>query len=392
MMKKCKALNGGGIYSTISTMEQFIINEEVYFEECEAFSTSLQQGRGGAIYINVGQDAPYEFTVGVNLHFNLNKASQYGRDLFIYCKNIIVMKPDRRILYDMLNETYDKVNAIFGTEYALETELGRPQMIDFDILSLMLPYYNDIIYISQDQSISENTYKCGRIYLPCVTLSYAEGKVITPEWNADTVPLDRTGAQQINYTYIIFQGIEVTLPFETEVDNVVIRGAFPDEYLFATQRGILIFTQSGQIICSDLSQWQQQGQLDQRSINQNFYIHHLEFVLTEDSEIKSIIKIIGSSSHNNYGRNVELKIEDIIIYQESSLYNITCGFLVAEPIITQLVRISIVDVIAEDIYMIDTALIDLQYEPDVIQLDNILSNQHSKVANQIQKFLLLKKD
>ncbi|KAA6357326.1 MAG: hypothetical protein EZS28_047147, partial [Streblomastix strix] len=66
------------------------------------------------------------------------------------------------------------------------------------------------------QSISENTYKCGRIYLPCVTLSYAEGKVITPEWNADTVPLDRTGAQQINYTYIIFQGIEVTLPFETE--------------------------------------------------------------------------------------------------------------------------------------------------------------------------------
>ncbi|KAA6390444.1 MAG: hypothetical protein EZS28_014031, partial [Streblomastix strix] len=87
IMKKCIALNGGGIYSTILTMEQFLINEEVYFEECEAFSTSIQQGRGGAIYINVGQDAPYEFTVGVNLHFNLNKASQYGRDLFIYCKN-----------------------------------------------------------------------------------------------------------------------------------------------------------------------------------------------------------------------------------------------------------------------------------------------------------------
>ncbi|KAA6356842.1 MAG: hypothetical protein EZS28_047631, partial [Streblomastix strix] len=65
IMKKCKALNGGGIYTSILAMEQFIIAEEAYFEECEAFSTSLQQGRGGAIYINVGQDAPYEFIIGV---------------------------------------------------------------------------------------------------------------------------------------------------------------------------------------------------------------------------------------------------------------------------------------------------------------------------------------
>ncbi|KAA6398537.1 MAG: hypothetical protein EZS28_005937, partial [Streblomastix strix] len=381
LMKKCKALNGGGIYAQILAMEQFQINEEVYFEECEAFSTSIQQGRGGAIYINVGQDAPYEFTVGVNLHFNQNKASQYGRDLFILCKNIIVMKPDRRILYDMLNETYDKDNAIFGTESAFESELGRPQMIDFDILSLMLPYYNDIVYISQDQSISENTLKCGRIYLPCVTLSYAEGKVLTPEWTYETVPLDSAGAQQINYTYIIFQGIEVAQPFETEADNVIIRGAFPDEYLFATQRAILIFTKSGQIICSDLAQWQQQGQLERRSVNQNFYIHHLEFVLTEDSEIKSIVKIIGSSSHNDFGRNIVLQIEDCIINQESPLNDISCGFIKSEPVITQLIQISMFDVIVEDIYMIDTSLIDLQYEHDVIQLDNILSIKKCSFTN-----------
>ncbi|KAA6394285.1 MAG: hypothetical protein EZS28_010188 [Streblomastix strix] len=338
VMKKCKALNGGGIYSSILTMQEFLIAEEVYFDECDAFSTNLSQGRGGAIYINVGQDAPYEFTVGVNLHFNLNKASQYGRDLFIYCKNIIVMKPDRRILYDMLNETYDKDNAIFGTEFAQESELGRPQMIDFDILQLMLPYYNDIVYISQDQSISENTLKCGRIYLPCVTLSYAETKVLTPEWTYETVLLDSSGAKQVNYTYIIFRGSEITTPFETEVDNIIIRGAFSDEYLFATQRAILIFKGEGQIICSDLAQWQQQGQLERRSVNQYFYIHHLEVVLTEDSEIQSIVKIIGSSSHNDFGRNVELQIEDCIINQESPLYDISFGFLKAEPLITQLIQ------------------------------------------------------
>ncbi|KAA6383160.1 MAG: hypothetical protein EZS28_021313, partial [Streblomastix strix] len=240
-MYNCTARQGGAVYALISSMNQFLINEEVYFEECEAFSSNQSQGRGGAIYLNVGQDAPYEFTVGVNLHFNLNKASQYGRDLFIHCKNIIVMKPDRRILYDMLNETYDKDNAIFGTEYAQESELGRPQMIDFDILSLMLPYYNDIIYISQDQSISENTLKCGRIYLPCVTLSYAEGKVFTPEWTAETVPQDSSGDQQINYTYIIFQGIEVTLPFETEVNNVIIREfVLTDDSEIKTSGGIYI--------------------------------------------------------------------------------------------------------------------------------------------------------
>ncbi|KAA6368782.1 MAG: hypothetical protein EZS28_035690, partial [Streblomastix strix] len=231
----------------------------------EAFSTSLQQGRGGAIYINVGQDAPYEFIIGVGTVFNLNKASQFGRDVFVYCKNIIAMNPDLRFLFDVFDEIYDKDNALYGTEFTLQSELGRPQLIDYDLIQLMLPYFSDIVYISQDQSISADSKKCGRVSLPCITLSYAEGKVLSPEWTYETVPQDNSGAQQINYTFVVFQGIQITTPFESEADNVIIRGAFPDEYQFATQRAILIYTQNGQIICSDLSQWQQQGQLEKRS-------------------------------------------------------------------------------------------------------------------------------
>ncbi|KAA6355326.1 MAG: hypothetical protein EZS28_049147, partial [Streblomastix strix] len=52
-MKKCKALNGGAIYASIISMQEFLISQEVYFEECEAVGDNLLSGRGGAIYINL---------------------------------------------------------------------------------------------------------------------------------------------------------------------------------------------------------------------------------------------------------------------------------------------------------------------------------------------------
>jgi hypothetical protein len=30
--------------------------------------------------------------------------------------------------------------------------------------------------------------KCGRTILPCLTFDYGKGKIITPEWDSDTVP------------------------------------------------------------------------------------------------------------------------------------------------------------------------------------------------------------
>ncbi|KAA6332342.1 MAG: hypothetical protein EZS28_053288 [Streblomastix strix] len=171
-MKKCKALNGGAIYALITSFQEFLISQEVYFEECEAVGEDLLSGRGGAIYINLEQNAPYEFTVGIGTHFNLNKANKFGRDAFVYCKNIDDLEHDIRFLFDVFDDSYDKNNALYGTEYASEIELGDSQRIDYDLLKLMLPYYNDTIYISEDQLIADDTQKCGRLKLPCLTLRF----------------------------------------------------------------------------------------------------------------------------------------------------------------------------------------------------------------------------
>jgi hypothetical protein len=59
---------------------------------------------------------------------------------------------------------------------------------------MMLPYFNDTIYISKDSSIATDSSKCGRIKLPCLTLPYGRTKVITPEWTTETVPSNNEGS------------------------------------------------------------------------------------------------------------------------------------------------------------------------------------------------------
>ncbi|KAA6357415.1 MAG: hypothetical protein EZS28_047058, partial [Streblomastix strix] len=99
-MKKCKALNGGAIYASIISMQEFLISQEVYFEECEAVGDNLLSGRGGAIYINLEQDSPYEFKIGYGVYFKLNQASKFGRDGFVYCKNIDDLNLEQLFLFD----------------------------------------------------------------------------------------------------------------------------------------------------------------------------------------------------------------------------------------------------------------------------------------------------
>jgi hypothetical protein len=53
-------------------------------------------------------------------------------------------------------------------------------VFDFDLLSWMIPYYNDIIYISENVEISEDSLKCGRAMFPCLSFDYGKGKIITP--------------------------------------------------------------------------------------------------------------------------------------------------------------------------------------------------------------------
>ncbi|KAA6376616.1 MAG: hypothetical protein EZS28_027856, partial [Streblomastix strix] len=286
MIKKCSALNGGAIYAQITSMQEFLIDNEVYFEECEAVGENLQSGRGGAIYINLEQNAPNEFIIGIGVHFLLNKASKFGRDGFVYCKNIDDLEPDMRFLFDVFHDSYDKNNAIYGTEYASEIQLGTTQRIDYDLLSMMLPYFNDTIYISEDSSIATDSSKCGRIKLPCLTLSYGRTKVITPEWTFETVPSNNEGSQRVNHTFVFFKGIKITSPFETEADNVILRGALNSEFSSVTNNAQLKFGNQGQIICSDIALWQKQQISQQRGVNQRLTIQNIDIILPVGYELQ----------------------------------------------------------------------------------------------------------
>jgi hypothetical protein len=52
----------------------------------------------------------------------------------------------------------------------------------------MVPYNSDIIYVSEDSLISENSLKCGRAIFPCLTFDYGKRKIITPDWDSKSVP------------------------------------------------------------------------------------------------------------------------------------------------------------------------------------------------------------
>ncbi|KAA6375937.1 MAG: hypothetical protein EZS28_028536, partial [Streblomastix strix] len=133
-MKQCSALNGGGIYVQIFFFEQFLIDNEVLIQECVAFETGDVNGRGGGIYLKLEEEIQSQFQIGSGTQFTLNNASQFGRDIFVYCKNL---------------------------EY-----------LQFDII----------------QQLAANSVQCGKIQLPCLTLNYGRTKVLTPEWTEYSIP------------------------------------------------------------------------------------------------------------------------------------------------------------------------------------------------------------
>ncbi|KAA6384794.1 MAG: hypothetical protein EZS28_019679, partial [Streblomastix strix] len=252
-----------------------------------------------------------EFKIGYGVYFKLNQASKFGRDGFVYCKNIDDLNLEQLFLFDIFSSSYDKNNALYGTEYESESLLGRSQLIDYDLLMSMVQYISDIIYLSEDQSISSDSSKCGSIKQPCLTLHYGRTKVITPEWNKDTVPQDNIeDYQRINHTFVIYQGIQISEPFQTESDNVILRGALIEEYPTATDYAQMKFSNQGQIICSDLAQWQQQGLSENKGVNQKITLQFIDFILLAQYELQSIAKVIGNKDSNTKGRNIELKIED----------------------------------------------------------------------------------
>ncbi|KAA6367142.1 MAG: hypothetical protein EZS28_037331, partial [Streblomastix strix] len=221
-MKQCSALNGGGIYVQIFFFEQFLIDNEVLIQECVAFGAGDVNGRGGGIYLKLEEEIQSQFQIGSGTQFTLNNASQFGRDIFVYCKNLEYLQLDSIFLFDVDSNQYNKSNAVYGTEYEEISSTHPEILVDYDLLIQVPPYQNDTIYLSENGYLAADSVKCGKIQLPCLTLNYGKTKVLTPEWTADTVPTLIEDGQRINHTFVVYQGIEIANPFESEADNLII--------------------------------------------------------------------------------------------------------------------------------------------------------------------------
>ncbi|KAA6375985.1 MAG: hypothetical protein EZS28_028487, partial [Streblomastix strix] len=143
--------DGGAIYTKLEKDGQFIIDGKVQFSDCNSIQVSNRGGRGGSLYLNLSQDSTYNFTIGKLTQFSDNKASLKGRDFFIYCWNIITMNVLEHILFDVDTSSYNKTNALYGTEYEPISSTHTEQLINYDLTLIIIP--DPCIIITVETSI-----------------------------------------------------------------------------------------------------------------------------------------------------------------------------------------------------------------------------------------------
>ncbi|KAA6397407.1 MAG: hypothetical protein EZS28_007063, partial [Streblomastix strix] len=379
---KCSGGYGGSIYAILESSGQFIIDQETSFIKCESVAEINKGGRGGSIYLYLPENSQQNFMIYMSTIFLDNKASKYGRDMFIFCRDVYKLHIEDKLLIDVFSNQYDRSNALFGTEYANESELIRPQFIDYDLLNFIQPYLNDTLFIRSKKYWRVDGQICGRILIPCETLHYGSTRVLTPEWTDESVKLISISKKKVKHTFIIVEGLVISKQFQSESDIVVLRGALQNETISGINRPQVTFVDFGQIICSDLAKWQILGQSELNGVDQQFSIQRLELYLPEKNNAQSIIKILGSQESQIRGRKVEIKIQDCILYQENITSPIiSSSFLKTEPFITSKIHVTLEEINAQSIYLNNTALIELKCEPEIVSLENILNIIKSNFTN-----------
>ncbi|KAA6401127.1 MAG: hypothetical protein EZS28_003348 [Streblomastix strix] len=368
----CNGGNAGAIFAQLDSTGLLIIDGSVLFKECNTIINSEKGGRGGSLYLDFTEESTYNFTIGYQVSFIDNKADLFGRDIFIYCWNLVTLDFFHHILFDVSNP-YNQINALYGTEYEPISDTHTKQLIDYNLLSLYDPYFSDTILLSTSQ-LGRDSLTCGRINDPCYSFTYSQTKLETPEWISSTVPIESESFNKVVHKFIAIQQMVINEQFQTESDVVTIRGAFSHEIDEGINRAKVIFRNNGQIICSDLAQWQISNESENKGVNQQLTLQYLNFIIPEIHEGKSIIKLIGSEENKKLGRNIELKIDDCLIsMDDSTLSAVSTYFLEANPFMTNRIHISLINTKAESISLIGKALIDIKYESEIILFENSLT-------------------
>ncbi|KAA6394018.1 MAG: hypothetical protein EZS28_010455, partial [Streblomastix strix] len=375
--RDCSAFEGGGMYGEIDNANRFVITSSNQFISCSSTE------RGGAMYLNFPNNSTYNFIIGSLTLFKENTATECGRDIFVLCNNFNQLYITNRLLFDVFSPLYYLDNAIYGTEYWTQTELSREPEVDYDLTKRYSSYFADTLYISNLGQTGSDEESCGKLGVACSSFSYTRDKVLSPEWRPQTIQNITDDTPKVIHTYVAVGQMKLLEPLTSEADEIILRGATHNEEnsLSVGYHSKVQFGNKGQIICSDLAIWQEQGNefSDVNGVDQKFTFEFLDFVLPEQMEGKSLILVKSSPSNLNRGREIEILIQNCKVSQEPNLIKGVHSVLFkSEPFLSIREKIIFDNVVSnpdlpdERVQLNNGSLIEINYELDMIPKENYL--------------------
>ncbi|KAH7831370.1 uncharacterized protein MONOS_13966 [Monocercomonoides exilis] len=148
---------GGAIFFTLGASGSMKMIDST-ISHC---SCSLSSGRGGGVYLATKERGELNFTF-VGMKFNENTA-RVGNDIFIECFNITSQINESQFQFDLRENHYSRINAIYGIDECQYT-------VYTDLIEFVTIYQSDTIIVSSVNGTNER--RCGTNTLPCYSIEH----------------------------------------------------------------------------------------------------------------------------------------------------------------------------------------------------------------------------
>ncbi|KAH7824916.1 putative Protein tyrosine and serine/threonine kinase [Monocercomonoides exilis] len=148
---------GGAIFFTLeSSGSMNMIDSKISNCNC-----SISSGKGGGVYLATDERGELNFSF-VGMKFSDNGAS-VGKDVFIDCFNISSQINETQFQFDLRENHYSRINAIYGIDSCEHKE-------DTDLIEFVTIHQSDTIVVRSVDGSDER--QCGTNTLPCYSIDY----------------------------------------------------------------------------------------------------------------------------------------------------------------------------------------------------------------------------
>ncbi|KAH7831153.1 uncharacterized protein MONOS_9677 [Monocercomonoides exilis] len=118
-------------------------------------------GKGGGVYLTTKEKGDLNFSFA-KMKFNANTA-RVGNDIFIECFNITFQINETQFQFDLRENRYSRINAIYGIDKCQYT-------VDTDLIGFITIHQSDTIIVSSASGLDYR--QCGTNDLPCYSIDY----------------------------------------------------------------------------------------------------------------------------------------------------------------------------------------------------------------------------